>query len=174
MNFFLNHALICLNTAQMPKNIFLMIIEKHILIIQNMLYKSSSNSHSVQVSHQQIRGGKIIPLTKPNNINSKHFRTPTLFGSIIFRTNLFGYDIKIFDINFHSNFFLCNTTQYEIQNGVSLWCWHNLILIKVLYFYALFYFILFILNFLQVLSSQVVLTSEWVRTFLGMLLMCSQ
>ena len=33
MNFFLNHALISLNTAPAPQNIFLMIIEKHILII---------------------------------------------------------------------------------------------------------------------------------------------
>ena len=34
-----------------------MIIEKHILIIWNVLFKSSSNSPSVQVLHQQIRGG---------------------------------------------------------------------------------------------------------------------
>ena len=33
-----------------------MIIEKHILIIWNVLKKSSSNSPSVQVLHQQIRG----------------------------------------------------------------------------------------------------------------------
>ena len=47
MNFFLNHALISLNTAPMPQNIFLKIIENHIFI---------SNSSSVQVLHQQIRG----------------------------------------------------------------------------------------------------------------------
>ena len=40
----------------MPQNIFLTIIEKHILIIWNMLYKSSSNSPPVQVLQQQIRG----------------------------------------------------------------------------------------------------------------------
>ena len=33
MNFFMNHGLISLNTAPTPRNIFLMIIEKHILII---------------------------------------------------------------------------------------------------------------------------------------------
>ena len=33
MNFFMNHGLISLNTAPTPQNIFLMIIEKHILII---------------------------------------------------------------------------------------------------------------------------------------------
>ena len=56
MNFFLNQALIPLNTAPMPQNIFLTIIEKHILIIWNMSYKSSSNSPPVQVLQQQIRG----------------------------------------------------------------------------------------------------------------------
>ena len=54
MNFFLNHALISLNT---PQNIFLTIIEKYILIIWNISWKSSSNSPSVQVLRQQIRGG---------------------------------------------------------------------------------------------------------------------
>ena len=57
MNFFLNHALISLNTAPTPQNIFLMIKEKHILIIQKVSYKSSSKSPSVQVLCQQIRGG---------------------------------------------------------------------------------------------------------------------
>ena len=53
---FQNHAPISLNTAPMPQNIFLTIIEKHILIIWNVLYKSSSNSPPVQVLQQQIRG----------------------------------------------------------------------------------------------------------------------
>ena len=57
MNFFLNHALISLNTAPIPKNIFLMIIKKHILMIWNVLYKSPSNSHSVQILRQQNRWG---------------------------------------------------------------------------------------------------------------------
>ena len=57
MNFFLNHALISLSTAPTPQNIFLMIIEKHILIIWNMFYKSSCTSPSDQVLRQQIRGG---------------------------------------------------------------------------------------------------------------------
>ena len=57
MNFSMNHTLISLNTTPTPKNIFLMIIEMHILIIWNVSYKSSSNSPSVQVLHQQIRGG---------------------------------------------------------------------------------------------------------------------
>ena len=57
MFMFLNHALIFLNTAPKPQNIFIMITEKHILMIQNVLYKSSSNSPSVQVLRQQIRGG---------------------------------------------------------------------------------------------------------------------
>ena len=56
MNFFLNHAIISLNTAPKPQNIFLMIIEKHILIIENVLYKSSSNTCFVQVLHLKIRG----------------------------------------------------------------------------------------------------------------------
>ena len=33
MNFFLNHALISLNTIPTPQNIFLIVLEKHILII---------------------------------------------------------------------------------------------------------------------------------------------
>ena len=53
MNFFLNHAQISLNTTQ---NIFLTIIEKYILIIWNISWRSSSNSPSVQVLRQQIRG----------------------------------------------------------------------------------------------------------------------
>ena len=57
MNLFLNHALTSLNTAQTPQNIFLMITKKHILKIWNMLYKSPSNSPSVQVLHQQMGGG---------------------------------------------------------------------------------------------------------------------
>ena len=57
MNFFLNHALISLNTAPTPQNIFLIIIEKHILMIRNVSCKSSRNSPSVQVLHHQIRGG---------------------------------------------------------------------------------------------------------------------
>ena len=56
MNFFLNHALTILNTAPTPQNSS-MIIEKHILIIWNVFYTSSSNSPSVQVLHQQIRSG---------------------------------------------------------------------------------------------------------------------
>ena len=57
INFFLNHGLISLNTAPTPQNIFLMITEKHISIIWNVLYKLSSNSPFAQVLHQQIRGG---------------------------------------------------------------------------------------------------------------------
>ena len=55
MNFFLNHALTSLNIALTPQNRFLMIIEKQILIIWNVSYKSSSDSPSVQVLRQQIR-----------------------------------------------------------------------------------------------------------------------
>ena len=47
--------LISLNPAPTPKKIFLMIIERHILIIWNVSYKSLSNSRSVQVLHQQLR-----------------------------------------------------------------------------------------------------------------------
>ena len=54
---YLGYALISLNTAPTPKNLFLMIIEKHIWIIWNASYKSSSNSPSIQVLRQQIRGG---------------------------------------------------------------------------------------------------------------------
>ena len=57
MNFFLTHALISLNTAPTPQNIFLIKKVKHILMIWNMSYKSSRNSPSVQVLRQQIRGG---------------------------------------------------------------------------------------------------------------------
>ena len=64
MNFFLNHIIISLNIAPSLQNIFLMIIENHILIIWNLLYKSSSNSTSVQILHQQIRGGG----RKPNGV----------------------------------------------------------------------------------------------------------
>ena len=46
-NFFGNYGLISFNTAPTPQNLFLMIIEKHILIIWNVLYNSSSNSNSV-------------------------------------------------------------------------------------------------------------------------------
>ena len=53
MNFFLNHALISLNTAPTPQNILLIKKVKHILMIWNMSYKSSSNSPSVQVLRQQ-------------------------------------------------------------------------------------------------------------------------
>ena len=54
---YLGYALISLNTAPTPKNLFLMIIEKHIWIIWNSSYKSSSNSPSIQVLGQQIGGG---------------------------------------------------------------------------------------------------------------------
>ena len=47
--------LISLNPAPTPKKIFLMIIERHILIIWRVSYKSLSNSRSVQVLHQQLR-----------------------------------------------------------------------------------------------------------------------
>ena len=53
MNFFLNHGLNSLNTAPKPKNIFLMIIEKRILII----YKVIKQLTLFQVLHQQIRLG---------------------------------------------------------------------------------------------------------------------
>ena len=56
MNFLLNYAQISLITAPKPKNIFLMVIEKYILIIWNMSFKISSNSTSVQALRQQIRG----------------------------------------------------------------------------------------------------------------------
>ena len=54
----MNHGLISLNTGSTPQNIFLMIIEKHILIIGNESEKSSSkssNSPSVQVLHHQLK-----------------------------------------------------------------------------------------------------------------------
>ena len=54
----MNHTLIFLNTAPTPQNIIRMIVEKHILIIGNVSEKSSSNSPSVQVLHQPIRGVK--------------------------------------------------------------------------------------------------------------------
>ena len=73
MNFFLNHGLISLNTVSTPQNIFLMIIEKHILIIWNMLYESSSNSASVQVIHQQIRGGGVKTWADLNDIGGPKF-----------------------------------------------------------------------------------------------------
>ena len=57
MKFFMNRGLISFNTAPTPQNIFLMLIDKHILIIRNVLEKLSSNSPFVKVLHQQIRVG---------------------------------------------------------------------------------------------------------------------
>ena len=73
--YFLDHALISLNTAPTPKLMFLVVIEKHILIIWNMYYKSSSYSPSVQLLHQQIRGGAsklaLIMLTQGGEVQNQ-------------------------------------------------------------------------------------------------------
>ena len=46
----------CPNILKYSSNAPNRLIEKHILIIWNVLYKSSSKSHPIQVLNQQIRG----------------------------------------------------------------------------------------------------------------------
>ena len=63
MNIFLNFGLISLNNAPTIKDILLMIIENVYFDNLKSVFKSSSNTPSVQVLHQQIRGveGQDVP-----------------------------------------------------------------------------------------------------------------
>ena len=65
MNFFLNHAVIFLSTAPTHQNIFNRIIEKHILIIWNVSYNSSSNS---RYSLLEVTRSRYMP--KDKNISN--------------------------------------------------------------------------------------------------------
>ena len=60
MNVFLNHALISLNTASRSKNIFLMMIEKLILIIGNILINPQCSSITSAIFFWG-RGSRLTP-----------------------------------------------------------------------------------------------------------------
>ena len=66
-----------------------MIIEKHILIIRNVLYKSSHDSPFVQVSHQPIWGSRPVLILLTQGGGGQNFGKP---ADLILEHSLMGFD----------------------------------------------------------------------------------
>ena len=120
MNFFLNHSLISLNTAPTPQMIFLMIIEKHILRIWNVSYKSSSYWPLSKYHISKLGGWLADVILKHSLIVIFHYRSYSLSGYLL---NVAAFHLIYFPIKV----IFCWKSS-SIEGGLSL----NVVLLWIL------------------------------------------